>query len=1257
MKRLFCTLQRGVMTTTNSTRSLLKMKGLALGILTIMVGALVSAFVFAHMSRVFADDSTLPPQRAVRSGAEIRYPPFSFVDAHGRAAGFAVELLRATLSAMGKEVTFNTGPWSQVREWLEKGELDALPLVGRRPERKPFFDFTVPYMTLHGAIVVRNNETRVKHLKDLRGLRVAVMKGDNAEEFLRQKDRGITIITTPSFDIALKELSRGNCDGVIMQRLVALRLIERTGLTDLKIVDYNVEGFQQDFCFAVTKGNSKMLAILNEGLAIVMANGTYRHLHSKWFATMELPSGRPIIVGGDRNYPPYEFLDKNGEPAGYNVDLTRAIARKMNLNVEIRLGTWSERLAALKNGQIDLVQGIYYSPQRNKDFDFSQHHLVSNYVTVVRKEAGIPPQSLDELSGKTIIVEEGDILEDFAKNHGLSQHIVAVSDQEEALRQLAQGTHDCAIVSLISAIHLIDKNKWTNLVYGMKPMVSAEYCYGTRKGQVALLSTFSDGLRELDRDGEYRKIHDKWLGIYKEQPSSLVDALRYSAIVIGPLILFLLIAFIWSWSLRKQVTEKTKALEDSLDKFRYFFDAANVGKSITLPTGEVFPNKAFADFLGYTIDEMKNRTWQTLTPDEDVEASKKIVGSLLTGDKGSERFEKRFIHKDGRFLWADMSVALRRDSNGNPMYFMTTVVDITKRKEALFRVEHLNKLLRAISDVNQLILREEDKHNLIHEGCRLLVSNRGYKSALIVLTDAGNNPVLWAMDGLAGSSNDLRSQLEKGILPPCCSFMADKREILVIEDKNLTCSECTIGEACARNQSLCATLIHNNKVFGYLAAAGEKQQIIDNEEKELFTEMAVNIAYALSVIELDEARQKEQTRSEKLQSQLVQSQKMESVGRLAGGVAHDFNNMLGVIIGYAELASEKVTPDDPLHDDLHEILIAARRSADITRQLLAFARKQTIVPETLDLNKAVKSILKMLRRLIGENIHLSWNPGKNLRPVKMDPSQLNQILTNLCLNAQDAISNVGEIIIETDFLSFDNQYCEEHSGFEPGQYVLLAIKDNGTGMDNTTLKNVFEPFFTTKEVGKGTGLGLATVYGIVKQNKGFVHVDSLEGSGTTFSIYFPCAGESAESGTPSAVVKTPQAKGKTLLIVEDEPSILKMVQKILEGLEYTVLLASTPEEALSQAKECREPIDLVISDVMMPEMNGSDLSRSITQVHPEAKVLLMSGYTADVISEKELSGNGVHFIQKPFSNTDLANKVQSIIHSQADKTQPKQYFP
>lgn len=379
-----------------------------------------------------------------------------------------------------------------------------------------------------------------------------------------------------------------------------------------------------------------------------------------------------------------------------------------------------------------------------------------------------------------------------------------------------------------------------------------------------------------------------------------------------------------------------------------------------------------------------------------------------------------------------------------------------------------------------------------------------------------------------------------------------------------------------------------------------------------------------------------------LEQQFLQAQKMESIGQLAGGVAHDFNNMLSLIIGRAELGMRKLDPANPEHKTLSEIHNAANRSAKLTQQLLAFARKQEIAPAILDLNSSVESTLQMLQSLIGENIHLTWLPGSSLWPIKIDPGQLDQILTNLALNAQDAISDVGKITIESSTVSFDQSYCDRHPGFKPGDFTKLAISDNGVGMDSETVKKIFEPFYTTKALGQGTGLGLSTVYGIIKQNNGFINVYSEPGQGTTFSIYFPRFSGDVEETDIRETVAISAGQGQMILLVEDDQVLLQLSKELLHELGYKVLATASPKEALEIAMDVQTKIDLLITDVVMPDMNGKELAETLQGQLPELKVLFTSGYTANVIASKNVLDDGINFLQKPLSIHTLAKKLQEI---------------
>ncbi len=381
----------------------------------------------------------------------------------------------------------------------------------------------------------------------------------------------------------------------------------------------------------------------------------------------------------------------------------------------------------------------------------------------------------------------------------------------------------------------------------------------------------------------------------------------------------------------------------------------------------------------------------------------------------------------------------------------------------------------------------------------------------------------------------------------------------------------------------------------------------------------------------------------RLQDQLIQAQKMDSVGRLAGGVAHDFNNMLAIILGNVEMTQDDLGDSHPLFANLEEIRKAAERSAALTSQLLTFARKQIVSPKVLDLNAAMEGILTMLERLIGEGVKLTWAATPALWPVRIDPSQVDQLLTNLCINARDAIAGVGKVTVEARNAVIGPEDCVLHPNFSQGEYVSLTVSDNGCGMDRATLANLFEPFFTTKKTGRGTGLGLATIYGIVKQNSGFLDVASEPGRGSTFTVYLPRHIRRDDSSRKEGMAMPVAGGHETILLVEDESAILEMAANMLRRQGYTVLAAVTPGEALGLADTLGGDIDLLLTDVIMPEMNGRDLARRLLDRQPKLRQLYMSGYTADVIASHGVLDEGVNFIEKPFTMKNLALKVRAVL--------------
>jgi len=594
----------------------------------------------------------------------------------------------------------------------------------------------------------------------------------------------------------------------------------------------------------------------------------------------------------------------------------------------------------------------------------------------------------------------------------------------------------------------------------------------------------------------------------------------------------------------------------------------------------VSPN-VFALF-GYTPEEALQPGWWDghLHPDDRAQAH---AFGVAVSNLGRGSCEYRFQRKDGVFVWTLDDCRLLRDDQGQPAGSVGSWFDITEHKQA---EEAITRLATAVEQSSEIIMITDVQSTILYV-----------------------NPAFEKITGYT-------QQEAIGQTPRILRSGRQDAEFY--------------------------------RLMWALLSAGEtwRGQMINKRKDGTFYEEEATISPvhdpAGTIINYV-AVKRDVSHEAQLEAQLRQAQKMEAVGRLAGGVAHDFNNLLMGIMGYTELCREKIEPGHPIREYLDEIINGAQRSAEITRQLLAFARKQIIAPQILDLNDAVAGMLKMLQRLIGEDIKLTWSPGVDLRPVKLDPSQVDQILANLCVNARDAIDGVGEVVLETGRVIIDAESCASHPEAIPGAYVFLSVSDDGRGMDPETLVQVFEPFFTTKGLGKGTGLGLATVYGIVKQNNGFIYATSEPGKGATFRIYLPQVEAGVEKTPETCGEEIPRGRGETVLLVEDEKSLLVTCGRFLEGLGYKVLAAGTPAEALKLVDQHPGDIHVLLTDVVMPGMDGRELAQRISAVKPGVKVVFMSGYTADVIAQRGVLDEGVQFLSKPFTRDDLARKMREVL--------------
>ena len=643
---------------------------------------------------------------------------------------------------------------------------------------------------------------------------------------------------------------------------------------------------------------------------------------------------------------------------------------------------------------------------------------------------------------------------------------------------------------------------------------------------------------------------------------------------------------------RKRAEE---ALRESEARLQDLFDHAPVGYFEVNTKGNITRiNRTALEMLGWGIEEMVDQPiWKFITGEENIRQTffGKIFGKVPPG----QAYERYYIRKGGATLPVLAEDRLLRNGEGKITSIRATIQDITERKQA-----------------EEMLRSSEEKYRTILENIE-----DGYFEVDI----AGNFTFY----------ND-----------PLCRILGYSRdEMIGMNNRQYTDQE----NAKKLFQAF-------NKVYRTGEPAREFDwEIIRKDGTKRSIEASVSlmkdpsgnrIGFRGIVRDITERKRIEQEKSN-LEEQLRQSQKIEAIGRLAGGIAHDFNNLLTVIKGYSQLSLIELKEDAPLRGNIEEIKRASDKAADLTRQLLAFSRRQILEMRVLDLDTVLRDLNKMLHRLIGEDIELVTISTDNLGRVKTDPGWVEQIIMNLAVNARDAMPSVGKLTIETANVELDEAYSRGHIAVKPGRYVMLSVSDTGVGMTPEVRQQVFEPFFTTKEKGKGTGLGLSTVYGIVKQSGGNIWVYSEPGKGTTFKIYLPRVDEALEELKERVEVKEVPRGTETILVVEDEEDVRKLAVRILERQGYKVLEASQGLDAFLIAEKYEDLIHLLVTDVVMPKISGRELADRIAEIRPEIKVLYMSGYTDNAIVHHGVLGEGMKFIQKPFTVDGLARKIREVL--------------
>lgn len=682
---------------------------------------------------------------------------------------------------------------------------------------------------------------------------------------------------------------------------------------------------------------------------------------------------------------------------------------------------------------------------------------------------------------------------------------------------------------------------------------------------------------------------------------------------------------------RKQ-TEK--ALQENEERFRKLFESHSAIQLILDPDNGniVDANQAAEDFYGWSIDELKKmhlHDINTLPADKVDKIMKKWLASKQLN------FSFRHLRANGSIR--DVEIFANKIEITGKAFIYCIIHDINQRKhfEALsaFRL-HLIEMAETQS-VEALLLaainEAERQTNSALGFCHFIENISPSRTIQVMSSNMQKNKHIVSEAGQSDHPSLNNAEFWADVMREKKAAINNSYDRKNDQD-NIPQSHPVI------RRTLVVPMLQGDRVIAILVVVNKPSDYDEDDIR--WVTMLASIAWDIVAKKLvDEER-------EKLQCQLQQFQKMEVVGQLAGGIAHDFNNMMAVILGHTEMTMELLEPALPIYANLEIIHKAASHSADLTHQLLAFARKQTVMSKILKINSVVEEMLPMLRRLIGENISLVWIPEKRPIKVKIDPAQIDQILANLCINARHAITASGKITIETSLVTIDQTDGSTIPPYlAPGDYVTLAVSDNGSGIEKKDLPHIFEPFFTTKEVGKGTGMGLSTVYGIVKQNNGSIECESNPGKGTCFRISFPLFNDSADPVESELLTEPEKKRGtETILIVEDEPDILKLCKLMLESRGYKVLPTTTPSDAIKIIKQYKGNINLLLTDVIMPEMNGNELSRKLQSIRPDLKTLFMSGHATDIVSNHKMIDTGTHFIQKPFSLNALIKAVSESLN-------------
>lgn len=915
----------------------------------------------------------------------------------------------------------------------------------------------------------------------------------------------------------------------------------------------------------------------------------------------------PLRYAPDPAFPPFEFFRADGQLAGVTPDLLALIARRYGTEIRsVRYTNWSEVLAGMKRGEADLLGTLTRTPEREQFLDYTDSYLEVPAVLFVNKSSRY--RSMGDLKGRRVGVVQDYGAHAWMRATHPNVDLVLMPNPREGLLRLALGQVDAMLEILPVGQWVIMDASLTSLRVLPETCLTIPQHLAVAKGNTRLLAILQKGLHAIT-ESERREVFEKWTG--KE---SLSPARRLPPVVWQSAMAVLAAALgiaAWNISLRRQLARKESEIRDQLkeeaaleNRYRELVrNASDIVYVHDLDGNFTSINPAAGRLLGYTTEEaLKLNVSQVVAP-EHLQQVRQRMAEKLAKDVPTS-YEIEIMTKDGRRRWLEVSTRLLRE-NGRPVAVQGIGRDITDKRLAEESLKKSLSLLQATLDATADGLLVVDLQGKVASYNRRFLEMWRIPTALVPLH----------------SDTALLGFVLHQLKDPE-AFLAKVRSLYADLE---ACSDDILE-------------FKDGRVFERFS---QPYRLVDE---------VVGRVWSFRDVTTRRRAEEEQRR---LEEQVKQSQKLEAVGQLAAGVAHDFNNILTAIFGNASLLASELPPASKAGDYLRQITLNAERAATLTKQLLLFSRKQSAKLEPLDLNELIENLAKMLRRLIGEDIRLTCSYAANLPPVYVDRGMIEQTIVNLVVNARDAMPQGGTLALSTFAVSLNEEAARRTAEARPGVFVCLSVADSGTGMDAATQAHIFEPFFTTKEVGKGSGLGLATVHGIVQQHRGWIQLQSSVGKGSTFTVFLPAHSASLKPVQQPSERVVPSGKGETILLVEDEPAVRTIVHTTLERFGYDVVAAASGREALELWPAHAPAVKLLLTDIVMPEgTSGAELAACLRREAPSLRVVYMSGYSPETSQRRLSLPPGTRFLQKPCLPEDLAETVRACLDEPVSEPPP-----